>query len=120
MVKLLVWVNVQWLDCIVLLGKNSRNKVKLKNIDIEKVSAAIEADAGQALPGIRESLANAKAGIVGKVHTSERIAVRRRGRPVGSTQAVTKEAVKLRLDADLLPALRATGDGWQTRVNDAR
>ncbi len=39
----------------------------------------------------------------------------RRGRPKA---AVTKEAVKLRLDADVLPALRATGDGWQTRIND--
>ena len=39
----------------------------------------------------------------------------RRGRPKA---AVTKEAVKLRLDADLLAALRATGDGWQTRITD--
>jgi uncharacterized protein (DUF4415 family) len=28
-----------------------------------------------------------------------------------------KQAVKLRLDADLLAAYRATGDGWQTRIN---
>jgi uncharacterized protein (DUF4415 family) len=39
----------------------------------------------------------------------------RRGRPKA---AVTKEAVKIRLDADVLSALRATGDGWQTRIND--
>jgi uncharacterized protein (DUF4415 family) len=32
--------------------------------------------------------------------------------------AKTKEAVKLRLDADVLAALRASGDGWQTRIND--
>ena len=31
-------------------------------------------------------------------------------RPAGSTQARTSEPVKLRLDADLLAALRATGD----------
>ena len=37
---------------------------------------------------------------------------------MGSVQASTKEAVKIRLDADLLAALRATGDGWQTRIND--
>jgi len=36
---------------------------------------------------------------------------------VGSTQTVTKEAVKIRLDADVLAALRASGDGWQTRIN---
>lgn len=38
-----------------------------------------------------------------------------RGRPKAVT---TKEPVKLRLDADVLAALRATGEGWQTRIND--
>lgn len=38
-----------------------------------------------------------------------------RGRPKA---AVTKEPVKLRLDADVLAALRDSGDGWQTRIND--
>ena len=42
----------------------------------------------------------------------------RRGRPVGSVKAYAKVAVKLRLDPDVLAALRATGRGWQTRVND--
>lgn len=89
----------------------------LKTLDIDKVAAAIEADAGQALPGLRESLAEAGAG-QGLVHTPEQIVARRRGRPAGTTQAVTKEPVKLRLDADVLAALRASGDGWQTRIND--
>ena len=31
---------------------------------------------------------------------------------------MTKEPVKLRLDPDVLAALRATGEGWQTRIND--
>jgi uncharacterized protein (DUF4415 family) len=38
-----------------------------------------------------------------------------RGRPKLESP---KEAVKLRLDADVLAALRASGEGWQTRVND--
>ena len=38
-----------------------------------------------------------------------------RGRPKA---VATKEPVKIRLDADVLLALRATGDGWQTRIND--
>ena len=38
-----------------------------------------------------------------------------RGRPKA---ALTKEPIKLRLDADVLAALRASGDGWQTRVNE--
>lgn len=39
-----------------------------------------------------------------------------RGRPKSATP---KEPVKLRLDADVLAALRASGEGWQTRINDA-
>lgn len=39
-----------------------------------------------------------------------------RGRPKSVTP---KEPVKLRLDADVLAALRASGEGWQTRINDA-
>jgi uncharacterized protein (DUF4415 family) len=41
--------------------------------------------------------------------------IQARGRPKA---AITKEPVKLRLDADVLAALRATGDGWQTRINE--
>ena len=41
--------------------------------------------------------------------------IQTRGRPKSAT---TKEPVKLRLDADVLAALRASGDGWQTRIND--
>jgi len=37
------------------------------------------------------------------------------GRPKAD---ITKQPIKLRLDPDVLAALRATGAGWQTRVND--
>jgi uncharacterized protein (DUF4415 family) len=90
----------------------------LKKLRVEKVAAAIEADAGQALPGLREALAEAKEGRAGRVHTPEQVVARRRGRPAGSVAAVSKEPVTLRLDPDVLAALRATGDGWQTRIND--
>lgn len=40
----------------------------------------------------------------------------RRGRRLGSG---TKAQVTLRLDVDVLEKFRATGDGWQTRINDA-
>ncbi len=86
----------------------------LKNIDLEKVAQAIERDAGQAVPGLRDSLAQAQRGDYAQLHTPEVIAARGRGRPV---QASTKQPVKLRLDPDLLAALRASGRGWQTQVN---
>jgi len=38
----------------------------------------------------------------------------RRGRP---RMANPKQAVKLRLDADVLAYFRASGPGWQTRIN---
>jgi len=90
----------------------------LKKLDIDKIARAIEADAGQALPDVRAALAEIKKGDFAHTHTPAEIVSRRRGRPVGSTQSVTKEAVKIRLDADVLAALRASGTGWQTRIND--
>jgi uncharacterized protein (DUF4415 family) len=51
-----------------------------------------------------------------RVIETEQIAARRRGRP---RLDAPKEAVKIRLDADVLAALRASGEGWQTRINDA-
>ena len=36
--------------------------LNMKTLDIDKVAAAIEADAGQSLPGLRESLSEAKDG----------------------------------------------------------
>ncbi|MES2150328.1 MAG: BrnA antitoxin family protein [Pseudomonadota bacterium] len=41
---------------------------------------------------------------------------KRRGRPAGSG---TKVSTTIRFDAQVLAAFKATGDGWQTRMNDA-
>ncbi|MGS0740455.1 BrnA antitoxin family protein [Glaciimonas sp. GG7] len=40
----------------------------------------------------------------------------KRGRPLSANK---KESIAIRLDADVLAALKASGDGWQTRINDA-
>ena len=40
----------------------------------------------------------------------------RRGRPIA---AVTKERITIRLSSDVVRAFRESGDGWQTRINDA-
>lgn len=39
-----------------------------------------------------------------------------RGRPAS---AITKAAISLRLDPDIVTAFKAGGDGWQTRMNEA-
>ncbi len=36
----------------------------------------------------------------------------------GKQKAPTKRAVSMRLDADVLDAYKATGTGWQSRIND--
>jgi|SRR5579863_8741410 uncharacterized protein (DUF4415 family) len=41
---------------------------------------------------------------------------RLRGRPLGSGK---KAAIHVRIDKDILAHFRATGRGWQTRLNDA-
>lgn len=85
--------------------------------DMEAIAKAIEADAGQKVPGLRKSLKEAQAGQFAAVHTPEQIAARKRGRPAGTVKADTKVATTIRLDPDVLQALKAGGRGWQTRVN---
>ncbi len=54
----------------------------------------------------------------GRVNTPQQIAARR-GRPLGSVKARPKVPTTIRFDQDVLDALKASGRGWQTRVNDA-
>ncbi|WP_322061529.1 BrnA antitoxin family protein [Paraburkholderia sp. J63] len=44
------------------------------------------------------------------------LGAKRMGRPPKENP---KEQVSVRYDADIVAAFRATGDGWQTRMNDA-
>lgn len=50
------------------------------------------------------------------VDEGETLIRRGRGRPVS---ADPKQLVSLRLDADVIEKIRATGSGWQTRINEA-
>lgn len=65
------------------------------------------------------SVDQAVAGRHARVHTPEQISARRRGRPVGSTADVRKSITTIRFDEEVIQAFRATGRGWQTRMNDA-
>ena len=49
-----------------------------------------------------------------EVFVADRFLRRGPGRP---KSARTKEQINLRLDPDILAALRATGPGWQSRIN---
>lgn len=63
---------------------------------------------------LMRSIGQAKRGEFAAVHTPA--GYKARGRPAGSVQAVTKQPVTLRMDADALAAWRASGKGWQTRA----
>ncbi|CAK0774096.1 Phage protein [Gammaproteobacteria bacterium] len=91
--------------------------MNIEQIDAERVALAIEADAGMALPGLRESLEQAKRGEFASITTPEQIKARR-GRPIGSKKSANKVQTAIRFDEDVLSDLRATGKGWQTRVNE--
>lgn len=63
----------------------------------------------------------AKARAAADMLPSELIAAfgkRPRGRPAGSTTS-QKTQVTLRLDREAVDRLKATGPGWQTRINEA-
>lgn len=81
---------------------------KRKTLDAEQRKFAAD---------VLESIRQAKRGEYAAVHTPESIAARKRGRPAGSTKANAKVSINLRVDPDVLAVLRATGAGWQTRVN---
>lgn len=52
---------------------------------------------------------------VSRPEAQQQEAARRRGRPAGTGGKVS---TTIRFDADILEAFKATGDGWQTRMND--
>lgn len=55
----------------------------------------------------------------GRVTTPEQIQARRVGRPVGSLKAQPKVSTTIRLSPQVVEAFRATGNGWQTRIDAA-
>jgi putative transcriptional regulator len=65
----------------------------IKKFDVEKVAAAIEADAGEALPDLRQALAQAQAGL-GRVTTPDQILVRQAREKSGLTQAAFAERIE--------------------------
>lgn len=68
---------------------------------------------------VAESIRQAKRGEFAAVHTPEMIAgYKSRGRPAGSVKGDTKQAVTVRYSPEVLAAFRATGAGWQARMND--
>lgn len=66
--------------------------MSIKKLDVDKVASAIEDDAGESLPDLRQALAEAKAGI-GRITTPEQILVRQAREKSGLTQAAFAERI---------------------------
>ena len=95
---------------------------KLKPLTDEeeaRIQAQIAADPDN-YESTDEDLAQAKpmAEALPELHAAlmAEIAKRKAGRPKA---AVTKQTIAIRLDPDVLEAFKATGPGWQTRMNEA-
>ena len=95
---------------------------KLKPLTDEeeaRIQAQIAADPDD-YESTDEELAQAKpmAEALPELHAAlmAEIAKRKAGRPKA---AVTKQTIAIRLDPDVLEAFKATGPGWQTRMNEA-
>jgi uncharacterized protein (DUF4415 family) len=50
-----------------------------------------------------------------EISDAEFALMRRPGRPLGSG---TKTQITLRIDTDIVEKFKASGDGWQTRINE--
>lgn len=78
-------------------------------------------------PEIREfeealmrSIGQSQRGEFARVHTPTDIAARRKaGRPVGTVKAAPKQSTTIRLSPEVMAAFKATGRGWQTRIDAA-
>jgi DNA-binding transcriptional regulator YiaG len=67
--------------------------MSIKEMDIDAVAKAIEVDAGEAFPDLRQALKEAKAGMTGRVTTPEQILVRQAREKSGLTQAMFAERI---------------------------
>lgn len=62
-------------------------------MDVEKIAKAIEADVGEVLPDLRQALAEAKAGVGGRVTTPGQLLVRQAREKSGLSQAAFAERI---------------------------
>lgn len=72
----------------------------------------------QFMAELETAIQDAKAGKFAAVHQPRSIKARERSKSAASAKPSSKEAIRISLDADVLAALRSTGHGWQTRINE--
>jgi uncharacterized protein (DUF4415 family) len=100
--------------------KSGRTIILPNDEEDAQICAGIAADPDTEELG-EEFFANARPAreVLGEEVFNQLVAMRRtRGRPAGSVSPATKKLVSIRLDPEVIEAARASGDGWQTRVNE--
>ena len=82
-------------------------------------AVVVDPEMAQFEKDLLESIGQAQRGEYAAVHTPEMIMARRKpGRPMGAIKPDAKVQTAIRFDPEVLEGLRASGKGWQTRVND--
>lgn len=79
----------------------------------------VDPDVAEFERGLLESIDQMNRGEFGRVTTPSEIMARRVGRPVGSFKAAPKVPTTIRLSPEVSAAFRATGSGWQRRIDAA-
>lgn len=79
----------------------------------------VDPEVAQFEKDLLESVAQMKRGELAAIHTPAQIMARKRGRPEGSRKANPKVATTIRLSPEVMAAFKATGAGWQTRIDTA-
>jgi putative transcriptional regulator len=62
-------------------------------MNIDAIAAAIEQDAGEPLPGLRDSLAEMQAGLIGRTYTPEQLLVKAARERLGLSQSAFAELI---------------------------
>ena len=85
---------------------------------MKKTKPAIDAEMAEFEAALLRAIDQTARG-EGRVTTPEQITSRRVGRPAGPLKATPKVSTTIRLSSDVVQAFRATGNGWQTRIDSA-
>jgi uncharacterized protein (DUF4415 family) len=86
---------------------------------MSKIKRTVDPEMAEFEAALLRSIDQVQSRQLATVHTPEQITARRAGRPVGSVKTEPKVSTTIRLSPDVSAAFRATGSGWQTRIDAA-
>jgi uncharacterized protein (DUF4415 family) len=103
------------------MNEKSNDSIRSLGSDLERVDAhEIQPDEYEEVPELTDESAKRGRWFVAGVQVPPeegKAALRKALRPGRPKATTTKISTTIRLDADVLAAFKATGHGWQTRLN---